>query len=183
VIDVLTQDELARIIAACKGFPRDEALVRVLFDAGIRRSECAAITLDELDLAARRVLVHGKGNKDRWAPLGARTVLALRRYLRARARHPKAHLDALWLGQRGQMTDSAIYRVVKSRAALAGIEMHPHMLRHTWAHEFRLSGGQLDDLCQLAGWTTMNMALRYGASAAAERAAKSARKRSLGDKI
>jgi site-specific recombinase XerD len=109
--------------------------------------------------------------------------MALRRYLRERASHKQADLDALWLGKRGGISAMTVYRIVSDRAQQAGLSVHPHQLRHTFSHEFRASGGELDDLCYLTGWKSMNMALRYGASAAGERAERSARQRSLGDRI
>jgi integrase/recombinase XerD len=70
---------------------------------------------------------------------------------------------------------------LESRAGLDGL--HPHLLRHTWAHCYRLNGGQVDNLVFLAGWSGPAMALRYGASAAAERAEAEARNLSLVDKM
>ena len=184
-VDHLQPDEMKALLAACKGSRRDEAIVRLMLDTGIRRTECAGIMRDDLDLNAShaRILVHGKGSRDRYVPLGDRTALAIRRYLRERSGHPMARQDALWLGQRGGLSEASIYRIIRDRAALAGLSVHPHQLRHTFSHEFRASGGELDDLCYLTGWKSMGMALRYGASAAGQRAEKSARKRSLGDRL
>jgi site-specific recombinase XerD len=150
-IDHLQPEEMRALLAACKGSRRDEAIVRLMLDTGIRRAECAGIKLGDLDLSADhpRILVHGKGSRDRYVPLGARTVLSIRRYLRERSEHPMAHLEALWLGQRGALKESAIYRVIRDRAERVGLDVHPHQLRHTFSHEFRDSGGELDDLCYL----------------------------------
>jgi site-specific recombinase XerD len=170
-VDHLQPEEMRALLAACKGSRRDEAIIRLMLDTGIRRAECAGILLGDLDLSAGRPgSWHGKGSRDRYMPLGARTVLAIRRYLRERAGHPLAHLDALWLGQRGALSHHSIYRIIRDRAAQADLDVHPHQLRHTFSHEFRDSGGELDDLCYLTGWKTMSMALRYGASAAGQRA-------------
>jgi site-specific recombinase XerD len=184
-VDHLQPEEMRALLGACKGSRRDEAIVRLMLDTGIRRAECAGIMLGDLDLNAShaRILVHGKGSRDRYVPLGARTVLSIRRYMRERSAHPLASQGALWLGQRGGLSEASVYRIIRDRAARAGLSVHPHQLRHTFSHEFRDSGGELDDLCYLTGWKTMGMALRYGASAAGQRAEKSARTRSLGDRL
>jgi integrase len=66
---------------------------------------------------------------------------------------------------------------------LVKLDVHPHQLRHTWAHRYRANGGALDDLVYLAGWTGPAMAIRYGKSAAGERAEAAARRLSLGDSL
>ncbi len=77
-VDHLQPEEMKALLAACRGSHRDEAIVRLMLDTGIRRAECAGIRLGDLDLSATRarVLVHGKGSRDRSVPLGARTVLS-----------------------------------------------------------------------------------------------------------
>jgi site-specific recombinase XerD len=78
--------------------------------------------------------VVGKGGRERALPFGRKTALALDRYLRARSRHRLAHLDALWLGQRGPLTTSGLRDLLDRRAWQAGIQaLHPHMFRHTFA--------------------------------------------------
>ena len=184
LVDSLTLAQVKAIVAACKGSPRDEAIIRVAADTGLRVAELAGIKLAEVDLGQMTtILVHGKGGKDRRVRLSARTSLALRRYLRQRARHPAAHREALWLGHHGPLTASGMYKIITSRGRQAGLTIHPHQFRHTWANEFRKAGGQLDDLVVLAGWSGPAMALRYGASAATERALAAADRYSIGDQL
>jgi integrase len=80
------------------------------------------------------------------------------------------------------MTDSGLSKLIRAVGARAGLEVHPHLLRHTWAHYYRLNGGQTDNLVYLAGWSGPAMALRYGRSAAAERAEQEALGLSLVDR-
>ncbi len=183
-VDHLSLPQAKAILAACKGSPRDEAIIRVAADTGLRRAELAGIKAAEVNLGeVTTILVHGKGGRDRYVRLSGKTALALRRYLRQRARHPAAHREALWLGHHGPLTASGIYKIITSRGRQAGLTIHPHQLRHTWAHEFRKAGGPLDDLVVLAGWSGPAMALRYGASAATERALEAAARYSPGDRI
>jgi site-specific recombinase XerD len=183
---VLARDEIKAVLKAASGTGfnerRDTAIVRVLADSGVRIGELVSMTVASLDLDGGRVLVHGKGDKSRWAAFGQRTALDLERYLRARKKHRHAGCDALWLGVKGPLTESGIDQMLGRRGQQAGVaEVHAHRFRHTWSHEFRLMGGNESDLQALGGWTTPQMLRRYGQSAAAERAVAAAHKHSLGD--
>lgn len=117
--------DLRKLFACCggRGFEdrRDCAILRLFADTGIRRSELAALTVDDVDLDLGVVYVVGR--RPRSAPFGKRTAQSLERYLRARARHKDAAMTgALWLGIKGAMTNSGVQRVVRERGRAAGIE-------------------------------------------------------------
>jgi integrase len=61
--------------------------------------------------------------------------------------------------------------------------INPHRFRHTWAPLFRAEGGAEGDLMYLAGWSSTEMAHRYGRSAAMERAQDAARRIHIGDRV
>jgi site-specific recombinase XerD len=182
----LPDERLAAVIAACKEEPdrfvrrRDEAIFRLLLDSGIRRAECAAIQLADLDIARGRVRILGKGAKLRHAAFGMKTGMALRRYLQARQGHPRAALDALWLGKQGPLTASGIYGVISSRGRQAGVPLHPHRLRSSWAVRAEVD---LVDLMALAGWESADMARRYKSEGEAERAIARYSRSSVGDRF
>lgn len=187
-VPVLTDEELAALLKACAGKEfrdrRDEAMIRLLLDCGIRVSELCGLTVDGLDLDQGMALVRGKGNKVRPIYFGARTARAVDRYLRQRAAHRWSHLDALFLAQRGAMTPDGVRERMKVRARLAGItDLHPHRFRHTFAHDFLMNGGQERDLKRLAGWSSDVMLERYGASAADARAKAAAQRMKRGDRV
>lgn len=100
-------------------------------------------------------------------------------------RHRWAHLDALFLTQRGALSTDGAWERIKVRAQQAGLKdrMHPYRFRHTFAHDFLISGGQERDLKRLAGWSSDVMLERYGASAAERRAQEATRRLRRGDRV
>ncbi len=187
-VPVLSDTELEALVKACNGKTfndrRDQAILRMLLDAGLRVSEITAMTVESVDLDQGMAVVKGKGSKIRPVYFGARTVQALDRYVRERGKHRWTHLDALFLTQRGPMSPDGVRERMKVLGAIAGIEdLHPHRFRHTWAHDFLMSGGQERDLKRLAGWSSDVMLERYGASAADARAKSAAQKMKRGDRV
>jgi site-specific recombinase XerD len=187
-VPVVTDHQLGALLKACSGREfadrRDEALIRLLLDCGVRISEACGLRVDDLDLDQGMAIVKGKGNKVRPVYFSARTTRALDRYVRMRTHHRWAHLDALFLTQRGALSSDAARDRVKYRGELAGIEdLHPHRFRHTFAHDFLMSGGQERDLKRLAGWSSDVMLERYGASAADVRAKAAAQRLKRGDRV
>lgn len=187
-VPILSDEELAALLKACGGKAwtdlRDTAVVRLLLDCGIRVSELSGLTVANLDLDREMALVKGKGSRIRPVYFSARTGNAVDRWKRSRAKHRWAHLDALFLSQRGALSPDGVRSLLEVRGAQAGIDgLHPHRFRHTFAHDFLVSGGQERDLKRLAGWTSDVMLERYGASAADARAATAAKRMKRGDRV
>lgn len=191
LVPVLTVEQLKALVGTCgKGRKRsfrdlrDEAILRVLLDTGVRVSE-TVIELEHLNLIHNTMTVTGKGNKVRQVHFGDKTAKALDYYLLERQKHKDAGKSkALWLGRWGPMSASGIYQVVVTRGEMMGIDnLHPHQFRHTAAHQHRLNGGTTTSLMRLMGWNSESMAHRYGASAADERARKEHAEINLGDRI
>jgi site-specific recombinase XerD len=195
VTGVLSVEQLRALLAACAGKSfaarRDTAIVRLFADGGLRLAELAGLGVADADLRERMVYVTGKGTRrsgprHRAVPVGVRTMQALDRYLRERRQHPWASADGLWLGDRGRgpLTADGVKAALQRRAAAAGLAgLHPHMLRHTWADQFRKAGGSEGDLMVLGGWRSRAMLDRYGRAEAASRAADAYRRLSLGDRL
>jgi len=131
------------------------------------------------------ITVLGKGRRERTVPLGVKSALALRRYQKARDGHKLAKAtDALWLSYRGALSGDGLMQMLQRRGTKAGITgLHPHMLRHTFAHRWQAAGESESDLMQLAGWKSPSMLRRYAWSAAMERAHAAHERLGLGDKL
>jgi site-specific recombinase XerD len=109
-----------------------------------------------LERGILRVL--GKGSRERALAVGRKTVRALDRYLRRRMQHRDASLPNLWLGIKGPMTPSGVRQTLKRRGREAGLgEIHPHQLRHSFAHTWLAQEGTEGDLMRLAGWNSRTM--------------------------
>jgi site-specific recombinase XerD len=188
VVPALTDDQLRALIKACEGkeFPdrRDEAIVRLMAETGLRAAEVCALTVADMDLGRGLAVVQrGKGGKGRVVQFGAQTATALDRYIRARRRHRLADTDALWLGDRGRtFAYSGLYGMLNERATRAGIgAFHPHQLRNTFATRWLAARGSEGGLMAMAGWSRREMIDRYTRATAASRAAEESRNLNLGD--
>lgn len=188
VTEALSDDQLKRLIKACAGKGlrerRDEAIVRLLAETGLRAAELIGLATTDVNLADGLATVRrGKGAMGRVVPFGPQTAAAIDRYLRARRTHRLADTGALWLGQGGQTFGyHGLDKSLKERAELAGIKgFHLHLLRHTAATRWLRAGGSEQGLMSVAGWSRHDMLDRYTRASASERAADEARGLGLGD--
>lgn len=189
VVDALSDDELAALIRACRGRDfidlRDEAVVRLFGETGMRARELLSLEVDDFDRDRKLVKVRGKGRKERIVPVGGTTAGAIDKYLRkARRQHRLATAStALWLGGGGQgFSYHGLDRALKRRAEMAGLRrFHIHQLRHTFASRWVTAQGSEGGLMAVAGWSSRQMVDRYTRSVAADRATAEARRLNLGD--
>jgi integrase/recombinase XerC len=186
-VPVVAYDDLRLLLHACDGkdfeSKRDEALIRLLIGTGARVGEVVAMTTESWNRRTDVVVLTGKTGT-RTYPLSPAAGEAMSRYVRLRAQHPKAALPALWLGLRGKLTTGGVAQLLYRRCDQAGIaRVHPHALRHSWAHYAKVNGASEGDLMALGGWSSTQMVHRYGKSAAIERAHDTARRIAIGDEL
>ena len=190
IVHSLTPDQIQAMIKACQGKSlrdrRDEAVLRLMLETGIRASESLGLRVEDVHLAdGKAVIVRGKGGKGREVWFGPQTASALDRYLRLRRGHKLAATSpALWVGYRNDkpLTYAGLNKTLKDRAEAAGVPaFHLHLLRHTFAHRWLRATGSEQGLMAMAGWSNRAILDRYTASSAAERAGIEARKLNLGD--
>ena len=185
--EALSDEELRALLKACTGRSlrdrRDEAILRLMTETGIRAGEVIALHTGDVDLGRGLATIRrGKGGKGRLVPFGPQTAAALDRYLRARRAHSPADGGALWVGARGPLTYSGLDKTLRERARTADVKgFHLHKIRHTAATRWLRAGGSEQGLMTVAGWSSRAMLDRYTGASAAERAAAEARGLGLGD--
>jgi len=186
---VLTDEQLVKLFNACKGDAledrRDMAILSVMLDCGLRRQEVAGIMVDDVDMDAQTITIRRrKGGKQDVVRFEAKTARDLDRYLRLRGRHTRATLPNLWLAQKGALSGDGVHHLVARRARLAGIVgMHPHLLRHQFAHSLKAAGASDEDIMELGAWADIKSMRRYGAAARQARAWETHRRLSPRDRV
>jgi len=147
---------------------RNAALLELLYATGARVSECCHIRLSDLDFAAGTVLVHGKGNRQRYVPFGRPAREALERYIGGGRRELVSKLPAdhryLFVNARGNPLTPRGVRYILDRAvreAALTQNISPHVLRHTFATHLLNEGADLRSVQELLGHTHLSSTQVY----------------------
>jgi len=158
---------------------RDQAVVELLYSSGLRLSELTGLDARYVEDGAYRsagwlvrdeaeVQVLGKGGKRRTVPVGRPALAALDAWLALRAGwlalHPDADRHALFLSRRGtRLSNRAVQRRVRRLAIERGVpaDVHPHMLRHSFASHLLQSSGDLRAVQELLGHASISTTQVY----------------------
>ncbi len=188
----LSDDDLAKLLQAAEGpafeARRDTAILRVLIDSGVRVSGLGGMLLEDVSLRSKTIKVVLKGGDEHLIPLGRKAAAAVDRYIRIRARHPRADSPWLWLGTSGRDTahfgTAGIQDMIERRGREAGLgKISPHWFRRTFAHDWLNSGGSEADGMRIAGWKTRTMIEHYAGDLAVERARQAQARLAPGDRL
>jgi integrase/recombinase XerC len=144
---------------------RDRAALELLYGSGLRVGELASLTLDRVDLRRGRVLVLGKGSKERDVPVSEYAVEALRSYLRVGrpAIAPEGSRHLFFNRRRRRFSERDIRSMVQRYGAtlLPGRRVTPHTLRHSFATHLLEGGADIRAVQELLGHASVATTQRY----------------------
>jgi integrase/recombinase XerC len=177
-------EQMARVVDAVSAdaasWPaRDAAILELLYGCGIRNAELTGLNLEDIHWANEAILVKGKGQKQRYVPLGDAAAAALRVYIAERSARlaaadgTKAGTKALFVnlqlrgldkpGGDARLTTRSVGRIVKRVAIMRGLsaDVHPHTLRHAFGTHLLEEGADLRAIQELLGHERLSTTQRY----------------------
>jgi len=170
--DSLTGAEIGRLLASPSGGDpaslRDKALLELFYSSGLRVSELAALTLQQVDLEGGLARVFGKGSKERVVPMGARAREALGAWIASGRPHyvrPRTR-SQLFLSRLGtSLSRVSLWTIVRKHARRAGIRkpVKPHLLRHSFATHLLSGGADLRAIQEMLGHASISTTQIYTA--------------------
>jgi len=143
---------------------RDHAILELFYSSGLRLAELVSLNLDGLDLGEGTVTVTGKGSKTRIVPVGSHAIAAIHAWLPQRTLLKNGEERALFVGRTGKrLTPRAVQYRLKIWALKQGIagDVHPHMLRHSFATHVLQSSGDLRAVQEMLGHANISTTQVY----------------------
>ncbi|MDF7682645.1 tyrosine recombinase XerC [Lactobacillus sp. ESL0679] len=146
---------------------RNLAMFELFYTTGMRVSEVSGLKLSQLDLDLKVILVHGKGNKDRYVAFDEQTEKALKQYLtdsRPQLLGQQTDPQTVFLNNQGKpITSRGIEYVMQKVFNKAGVsgKVHPHELRHSFATAMLNNGADLRSVQELLGHANLSTTQIY----------------------
>ena len=145
---------------------RNRALAELLYGSGLRISEALQLKINSIDTKEMSVKILGKGNKERFAPVGSKAIKALRQYLEHRLQIAggKSVSDYLFINSKGEsLAAGEAYLIIHN--AMSGItespRKSPHVLRHSYATHLLNNGAELRAVSELLGHSSLSSTQVY----------------------
>jgi len=166
----MTVDEMDRFFSRNNEMQsRDTAIFELLYSSGIRVGELTSLKSHDVDLENGWVRVIGKGNKERYVPVGRKAIDALTEYLPLRGlievnQLPGKGRDALFLNaQGGALSSRSVRRILKTYLDAAEIpqDASPHTFRHSFATHLLHGGADLRSIQEMLGHASLSTTQRY----------------------
>ena len=134
---------------------RDKAIIELIYSSGLRLTEVISLNIDDIDSIDRVLTVIGKGKKARNLPIGKFAIQAIDDWLKSRQKLVKNNKErALFISNRGsRISPRSVQERIKRWAVKQGLSgnVHPHMLRHSFASHILESSGDLRAVQELLG--------------------------------
>lgn len=136
---------------------RNRAILETLYSCGLRVSELVNLKLSDLFFDEGFIKVTGKGNKQRFVPVGYSTEQYITSYIETNRSYidvKKGHEDTLFLNRRGkQLTRAMIFTIIKDLASQIGLKktISPHTFRHSFATHLLENGADLRSIQLMLG--------------------------------
>ena len=163
---VLTEDEVHELLSVeRKDFwdERDHMLFLLIYNSGMRIGEALSVDIGSIDFKSRRILIRGKGDKDRFVFFSQPTADELRRYIELR-KDVHSSSDALFIGKKGgRLPQSSAHIIFDEYKARLGWqkEFTPHTLRHSFATHMMDRGADIRFVQELLGHESISTTQIY----------------------
>lgn len=161
--EVLTTVELEQLFGACRDV-RQQLIVQLLFDTGMRVGELLRIQFKDFDKTNRTIILRKcKGKKLRVIPYGAHIRNTFKQYVKMLGYIPKGPIIESYKVKGAPISKRGLQHIVREVAKRSGIrkKISCHTLRHTYAVHFLNNGGHLSQLQTLLGHSYITTTLHY----------------------
>lgn len=139
---------------------RNKLIIHLLLDTGVRVSELVNIKVHDIDVEERIIKVFGKGSKERFVFFTSKTKELLINYLIKRKE--KAITDNLLINYKGEkLTERSVQKIIKLVGEKIGLDIHPHLLRHTFATDLLNKGADIRMIQELLGHENLDTTQIY----------------------